>query len=204
MNMHRVLDGIHCWSVFNEIKQLDFNGHHLAAGGEVLLIDPPPLTDAQATQIEALGTPTKIVLTNKDHRRAAPEAKARFGAEVWVPALDADLLDCPFDATYGDGDTFCGGALRALHLPGLKSPGETALHWPERRLAFLGDALLGKPPGALCLLPPAKIPDVEAAKAGLRRLLSLDLETILVGDCASILEDAAAALRAFFEASPTR
>ena len=42
--------------------------------------------------------------------------------------------------------------LTVVAAPG-KSPGEVALHWPERRLIVVGDACVGNPPGELSLLP---------------------------------------------------
>ncbi|MFO1200937.1 MAG: hypothetical protein U1E86_28635 [Burkholderiaceae bacterium] len=45
-----------------------------------------------------------------------------------------------------------------------KSPGEIALHWPERRILFVGDAVIGNPPGR-CLLLREKVMDDPGACA---------------------------------------
>jgi glyoxylase-like metal-dependent hydrolase (beta-lactamase superfamily II) len=76
-----------------------------------------------------------------------------------------------------------------------KSPGEIALHWPERRLLILGDACVGKTPGALSLLSPKVIDDLPALQASIRRISQLDVDAVLVGDGASILNGGSAALR---------
>ncbi len=86
-------------------------------------------------------------------------------------------------------------------MPG-KSPGEIALHWPERRLLVVGDAVVGSPPGKLSTLREKVIDDVGLLRTSLRALLPLDLDTILTGDGAPILRDAGAALRALVATFP--
>ena len=194
--MKQLLDGVYTWSVWNEAKQLDFNGHYLLTDEGACIIDPPPLSEADAEQVAQLGRPVTIIITNRNHVRDAQTLHQAFGCQLAVPALDATDITCPFDATYEDAQAF--GPLTAVLLPDQKSPGESALYWRERRLLVLGDALLGKPPGKLSLLPAEKYADVGKAHAGLRRLLDLDVDTLLVGDGTSILTGGHEALRAFF------
>jgi hypothetical protein len=52
---------------------------------------------------------------------------------------------------------------------------------------IVGDALIGRPPGSVCLLPAEKYIDVQKAKNGLRRLLKYNFDSLLVGDGTSIL-----------------
>jgi glyoxylase-like metal-dependent hydrolase (beta-lactamase superfamily II) len=83
-------------------------------------------------------------------------------------------------------------------VPG-KSPGEIALHWPERRLLVVGDALIGNPPGRLSLLPDKVMDDPAQLRRSVRALTTLDLDVILVGDGAPVLADASARLRELVE-----
>lgn len=189
--MKQLLDGVWTWSVFDEARQVDFNGYWVDTGSARALIDPVPFDEAA---IARLGPPIEVILTNKDHRRAAALARGRFGAAIVAHALDRPLVDIPIDREFEDGAVLA-GALRAIHLPGQKSPGETALHWAARRVLFLGDALWGKPAGALTMLPAAKYKDVGAARAGLQRLATLDVDAILMGDGAPILTGGADVLR---------
>jgi glyoxylase-like metal-dependent hydrolase (beta-lactamase superfamily II) len=76
-----------------------------------------------------------------------------------------------------------------------KSPGEVALHWPERRILFVGDACVGKPPGECALLPDAVIDDKRALIESLRRLGMLEFDALLVGDGAPVLEAGRSALK---------
>ncbi|MCC7381145.1 MAG: hypothetical protein IT384_04910 [Deltaproteobacteria bacterium] len=196
--MRALLPGVHAWAHFSEEKQLDFNGLYLQLPGGTVLVDPPALPARDLAQIEALGRPSLILLTNKDHRRAAPEARARFGAPIAIHRRDAPLVDCSIDRTFED-DELLAGALEVISIPNGKSPGESALYWHERRVLILGDALIGRPAGALSLLPPEKYASVEKARQGLERLRSLAVDAVLVGDGVSILERGAERLAAFFE-----
>lgn len=180
--MRNVLSGIHSWSVFNEARGIDFNGFFVQAPAGNVLIDPPTLRPEDEEEIERLGLPGAILLTNKDHVRMARECRDRFGAQIGISALDAPLIEFRPDFTFKDGDALPGSFV-AVHVPGNKSPGETALLHPEGGgTLILGDALIGKPSGDLTLLPPEKYADPARARAGLRRLLEYPFRSILIGD----------------------
>lgn len=192
--MKQLLPGVWTWSVFDEPRQVDFNGYYVDTGTARALIDPVPWTPEVEEAIERLGRPTDVIITNKDHRRAAASARERFGAAIVVHELDRPLLDIAADRAVSEGDVVA-GALRVVHLPDQKSPGEMALLWAARRVLLLGDALWGKPAGRLTMLPPAKYRDPAAARAGLLRLGALDVDAVLVGDGAPILSAAGEVLR---------
>lgn len=194
--MQHLSEDVYSWSVFSEEKQLDFNGLYLACAAGPVVIDPPPPSDADVQEMERLGPPRHIVLTNADHRRAAPEVRDRFGASLWIHAGDAPLVDCPVDATFTDGDVLA-EALQILHVPNGKTPGESAVYWGARKILILGDAIIGRPAGGLGMLPPQKFADPDAAFAGLQRLGALDVDALLLGDGASILTGGGEVLRAF-------
>jgi glyoxylase-like metal-dependent hydrolase (beta-lactamase superfamily II) len=193
--MNELLPGAWSWSIFDEARQVDFNGHLLLTGAAPVLVDPVPMSPEVEAAVERLGPPVEVLVTNRDHRRAAARARERWGARVLVPALDRPLMDLEADGALEDGALVAGGALRVVHLPDQKSPGEVALYWAARRLLVLGDALWGKPAGRLTMLPDAKYADPRAARAGLQRLAALDVEVLLVGDGAPILAGAGRVLR---------
>ncbi len=82
-----------------------------------------------------------------------------------------------------------------IHLRDQKSPGESALFIQQGKgVLIVGDALVGAPAGGLRLLAAEKYADYSKAKEGLRRLLKYNFDAILVGDGASIMTDAKAAV----------
>jgi glyoxylase-like metal-dependent hydrolase (beta-lactamase superfamily II) len=195
-----VVDDVWRWSVWNEPRKLWFNGHLLRIGDAAILIDPVPAGEELAEAIEDAGARCGqwlCVVTNSDHRRAAAEARARFGAQVLVARGDADrteLVELAPDDTLGDGDELAG--LRAIHLRDVKTPGEIALYWAARKLLVVGDAAIGRPSGALSMLAPSKFADHAAARASVAALAGLGPEIVLVGDGDDVLTGGAAALAA--------
>ena len=113
----------------------------------------------------------------------------RTGARIAAHHADADLFDQPPDRRLDDGEEIVPG-LRVVHLAHGKSPGEIALYWPALKLVLAGDLVVGAPLGRITLLPDAKLADPPQAALGLRKLLQLDFDALLMGDGHSVLHDA--------------
>ncbi|ULA61002.1 MAG: hypothetical protein LZF60_280038 [Nitrospira sp.] len=185
--MKQLLPGIWQWSWFSDEKQLDFNGLFLTVGEHKIVIDPPPLTSEASTLIRRQGALDYIIVTNRDHLREAAAYQAEFRCQLQVPEADASQMDVKPTKTYKDGELLPGG-IWAIQLKDQKSPGESALYIQQGKgVLIVGDALIGKPAGALSLLPSERYGDVAKAKEGLRRLLKYNFDSILVGDGASII-----------------
>lgn len=188
--MKPLLPGIWQWSWFSEEKQLDFNGLFLTVGEHKILVDPPPMTAEASTFIRRQGQLDYIIVTNRDHAREAGACQSDFRCQLQVPDADAPQMDLKPSKTFKDGELLPGG-LWVIHLQDQKSPGESALFLQQGKgVLIVGDALIGKPPGALSLLSPEKYADAAKAKAGLRRLLKYQFDAVLVGDGTSILTGA--------------
>ena len=192
-----VVDDVFRWSVWNEPRKLWFSGHLLRVGEVLIAVDPVEMSEEVAEAIEAIGRPSLCVITNRDHERAGAQVRERFGARVLVPAADAAAMGLPGEAI-ANGDELVPG-LTVVAVADGKSAGELALHWAARRLLVLGDAAVGRPAGALSMLPADKFSDVAAARAGVAELARLEVEIILVGDGEDLLSGGAAALRALGE-----
>jgi hypothetical protein len=187
--MKQLLPNIWSWSWFSEEKQLDFNGHFLHVGEHRVLVDPPPMTADDLSFVRRRGM-DYILLTNRDHERETERYRRELGCRVMVPEGDAPQMTVKADKTYQDGELLPGG-IWAVHIKDQKSPGECALYVQQGQGTILvGDALIGKPPGSLCLLPAEKYADIGKAREGLRRLLKYNFNALLVGDGAPILADA--------------
>lgn len=185
--MKQILPGMWQWSSFSEEKQLDFNGLFLMVGEHKILIDPPPMTAEAGTFIRRNGPVDYIIVTNRDHVREAATYQAEYRCQLQVPDADAAQMDVTPTKTFKDGELLPGG-IWVIHLRDQKSPGESALFIQQGRgVLIVGDALIGKPAGAVSMLAAEKYADVTKAKEGLRRLLKYQFESLLVGDGTSIL-----------------
>ncbi len=185
--MRQLFPGIWQWSWFSQEKQLDFNGLLLAVGEHRILVDPPPMATDDLEQVKRGGPIDYIIVTNRDHEREAVAYQAEFKCQLYVPEADAPQMPLKPTKTFRDGELLPGG-IWVVHLRDQKSPGECALFIPQGKgILIVGDALIGKPPGSLSMLPADKYVDVAKAKEGLRRLLRYNFDAILVGDGASIL-----------------
>ncbi|MCY3737656.1 MAG: cupin domain-containing protein [Gemmatimonadaceae bacterium] len=186
--MKQVYPDMYCWSVFNEDRQIDFNGHLWVREEGNVLFDPVPMIESDLAQLERLGGAAWIVLTNRDHEREAGAFRERTGARVIAPEADAGTLGVSVDRAVGEGEILPG--LRAVPLEHGKSPGEIALYWPEREVILAGDLVVGAPVGRLSLLADEKLDDAPAAALECRKLLALEFDAILVGDGHSLVTGA--------------
>ncbi len=198
--MREILPSVWTWSVFNEERGMHFNGWYVRRGDEAVVVDPPPADERVWETIRREGKPAAVLLTNRDHRRASDTFRRRLGTPIWIHEADWELLDIRADRTFREGEPLLCG-LRAIRVPYSKTPGETALFWEgPPRAWIIGDAVLGKPPGQLSLLPAEKFPQPHRVRDGLRVLLEEDFEALLLGDGEPILENARVVLEAFLRA----
>ena len=183
----KIFPNIYQWSEFSDEKKLNFNGYYLSNNGESVIIDPPVLLDDGLQSLKSLiqinsDSPLKaVLLTNVHHDRITQELKKNFEIPVYIHEKDAIGLDFQADHKFIDGDKlFCG--LRVIHLENQKSPGESAFYLEDQKSIFIGDALIGKFPGKLNMLPPEKFADINKAKNSLQVLKNFDFDNILLGD----------------------
>jgi glyoxylase-like metal-dependent hydrolase (beta-lactamase superfamily II) len=191
----KVLPGIWKWSVFSEEKGLNFNGHLLIHGDELVLIDPPELDEDGLQDLHILierhpdAVPRAILLTNAHHDRYSFELAEQLSIPVCIHSKDAELLPFSPAKTFLNGDSlFCD--LKVVSFENQKTPGESAFLLEESDVLFVGDALISKTQGRVQLLPDDKYENVELAKKGLRVLKDLKFETLLLGDGEAILAGA--------------
>lgn len=191
--MREIVPGVFTWPWFSERFRYDFNGYFVRDPAGNLAINPVEQPAEVRSALVAEGV-ALIVLTNRNHFRDAAALAQATGARVRVHPADAGFVrdkGVPVDGELGAGDRV--GPFTVVTAPG-KSPGEVALHWPERRLLVVGDACVGPLPGVLGLLPDAVIDDKPRLQASLRALSALDFDTLLLADGHPILDGAHAAL----------
>ncbi len=200
-SMRDVVSDILTWPWFSEPHGYNFNGHLVRDPGGNICIDPVEPTEDDMNALVREGV-TRIVLTNRNHSRAANRVRARTGARTAIHADDADHARS--QGTELDDRLEVGAKVGPLELVDAsgKSPGEVALLWPDRGILIVGDAIIGNPPGQCGLLPERVMDDPARLRNNLRKLLDLDFDILLVGDGESLLRDAKARLKELVETFP--
>ena len=196
--MREIVSDILTWAWFSEPHGYDFNGHLIRHPGGNICIDPVEPNEGDIDAIAQEGV-AQILLTNRNHSRAANRVRARTGARTLIHTDDADHArsqETELDGTLRVGDTV--GPLQVVGAAG-KSPGEVALLWPDRGILIVGDAIIGNPPGQCGLLPERVMDDPVRLRKSLRKILDLDFDILLVGDGESILGNAKARLKELVE-----
>ena len=199
--MREILAGIYSWSWFSEPHGYNFNGHFILHTGGNLCIDPVEPTDGDLDELARHGV-AHILVTNRNHSRAANKIRARTGGRTAIHAADAPHArseGAELDDELNLGDKV--GPFVVLGAPG-KSAGEVVLHWPERKILLVGDAVVGHPPGRCKLLPDKVVDDPARLRESVRGLLSIDFDTLLVGDGEPILQSAKERLRELVDTFP--
>lgn len=201
--MRELVSGVFTWSRLSEPHGYDFNGHLILHPGGNVCVDPvlPEPDELDALRRHGVGD---IVLTNRNHVRAANAVREATGARCSIHAEDAAYARAQgavIDAELHAGARL--GPLVAVAVPG-KSPGEIALHWRERALLIVGDALIGNPPGHCTLLREKVMDDPPRLRASVETLLALEFDTLLVGDGVPILTGAHERVAELVATFPTR
>jgi glyoxylase-like metal-dependent hydrolase (beta-lactamase superfamily II) len=187
--MREIVPDVLTWSRPSERHGYDFNGHLLRHPEGNLCIDPVEPSEAVLDQLAVIGA-TRVLLTNRNHTRAANLFRARLGARAAIHPKDTDYArgqGAEIDDAIEVGERI--GPLQVMGVPG-KSPGEVALFWQERKLLIVGDAMIGNPPGRCGLLPEKVMDDPVQLKQSIEDLLVFDFDTLLMGDGVSILSGA--------------
>ena len=193
--MREIIPGIYTWSHLSRYGY-NFNGYAFMSRDGLVVIDPPIMEEEEMNELEKLGRPAHILLTNKDHERMAYELRDRFKAPIYINEEDSRYLKSSPDHTFRSGDILPGN-LKAINIPDNKSPGETALLPQDKPIVFVGDAVIGWPAGEFSLLPAGAYKHPRKAKESIKRLLNYDYDAVLVGDGESVLKNGKEAINRF-------
>jgi glyoxylase-like metal-dependent hydrolase (beta-lactamase superfamily II) len=196
--MREILPGIFTWGSTYVDRPWDLSGYAIRFAGFTVLVDPPEPQEGEWSGFDAIKPIAKIVLTNRDHVRGAELFRTSYSAFLVAGADErSQFAPIAIDEVIYEGDLIA-GALRVIHLPG-KSPGEIGLYFDpayhavsrERGgIMLLGDAIIGNPPGALGLIPEAKLDDPSKLKRSLRKLLDYEFDVLLLCDGQPVLSGA--------------
>jgi glyoxylase-like metal-dependent hydrolase (beta-lactamase superfamily II) len=196
------LPGVFSWSWFSEPHGYDFNGTLFLSAEGNLCVDPVDPTDEDLDRLAQEGV-AQILITNRNHTRAANRVRERTGARVAIHPADgayARVQGTAIDAELAVGERV--GPFTVVGVPG-KSPGEIALHDPARRMLVVGDAVIGNPPGRLSLLRERAMDEPARLRASVRSLLELDFDALMLGDGVPIREGGRQRLRELVASFPS-
>ena len=192
--METILGDVLTWSWFSEPHGYNFNSILLRDPRGNICVDPVEPNDQVLGELVRLGV-SRILITNRNHVRAANKIRERTGARAYIHPDDAAYAKgqgAVLDGELREGEKI--GALEVIGVSG-KSPGEVALLWPDRNALIVGDAVIGNPPGQLSLLRERVMDDPARLRRSVEQLLALDFDTILVGDGVSVIGGAKQRLR---------
>ena len=111
----------------------------------------------------------RILITNRNHTRAANRMRERTGARIAIHPADAQHArgeGVEIDDMLELGQLL--GPFQVLEAVG-KSPGEISLYAASRRLLVVGDAVIGNPSGQCSLLPEKVMDDPAMLRASVSR-----------------------------------
>jgi uncharacterized cupin superfamily protein len=141
------------------------NAYLFVAESGNVLVDPLPCDDATAERIARLGGVARVVVLTQGRESAARLLAQRFGAAVIDRA---------------EHQAEIGADLSVIRLRDQRAPHEFALHLAASQTVVVGDALAGAPAGAISMRPGEQYADVRKAALGLRRLLRVNAERLLL------------------------
>ena len=124
--MKEIVSDILTWAWFSEPHGYNFNGHLIRLGAGNLCIDPVQPGDDDLSEIAKLGV-ARILLTNRNHSRAANTIRGRTGARTVIHTADAAHArnqGAEIDGEMSAGEKRGGGNPMGLRLaPCPRTPG---------------------------------------------------------------------------------
>jgi len=174
-----IVPGVATWSRWQADRAMFFNAWFVAGEGGNFVVDPLEPDGDDLAFVDERGL-AAVVVTNRDHERAAALFAERYGAPVIASLPDAKEMSVAVGRTVAHGEEIHGW--RVIGLDGFKTAGEFALFHAASRSAITGDALWGVPAGAVRLMPDEKLANPARAALSVRALLAVNVRHLLVGD----------------------
>jgi hypothetical protein len=160
------------WSGMHAQWGVQFDSYALQTPDGVVIVDPIQPPPSVIKQIEQLGEPIAIVLTNANHDRDADWFRKRYAIQIYAHEKAPTDCDAKIDVLIVDNEKLP-GQLVAVHLPGA-GIGEIALHSKlDGGTLVIGDILLNPAGKGISLLPDDYLEDQKLALKSLTRLHDL-------------------------------
>ncbi len=196
--LRELIHGIVFHSVFDPRWGLNFNHYLLKSREGLVWIDPLTVEACLLEEVERIGNPEHVILTQPASAPLASEVRKRYGARIYVHQKDADLLDQSPDETYSKDDVLPGN-MRPVVIPLGKGNRDVALHIGRGRgIVYLGGTAVGWPTGELSLVPEESYDPPAEPRDSLKVLMKYDFDHLALRIGEPLLVDARGALARFF------
>ncbi len=189
-SLETIGEGLLRLAIHDERIDHQSNGYAVIEGGVITVIDPLPVAPGLLERHGRIGA---IIIACPSHQRAAFSLRAVSGATIHAPAGSRGL-DGQVDHSFNDGDLLPGG-LQAVHAPGPLGPHYALRLERPPGFLFVADLLLNDARSGVRFLDAAHLPDPDAARRSVRRLLDLPFERLAFGHGDPILEGGRDAMR---------
>ena len=188
------------WHTYDPAVKAEVYSTCLATVAGIYLIDPIALQEQALDGLIGSSRVAGIVVTNSNHRRAAPQFAQRFPVPIF-----AHRETFPDDkpsrlTTIADGEQISEG-LCVIAIEGA-APGEIVLHYADKGGTLLvGDAMINFEPPGFSFLPAKYCSNQKQMRRSLQKLLDYKAERILFAHGTPILSSATERLRALLESN---
>lgn len=167
------------------------------------LIDPLALSDEDAGALEAIRTPTHILLSCEYHLRNAEAYRERWGCRLLANARERHWYDVELDDTFEEGQRLW-DRIDLMYVPNVIFQ-ETAFLVEEEKVLIVGDLFAGGRQDAgienedLELGGPLYVSDLGKARQTLRKLLTWEFETLCFAHGTPVRQQPYRKLKAYLE-----
>ncbi len=171
---HRLL----VWQAYDPSAKVDLVSSALFTDRGTVVIDPVPLNDISLAQLHDAGPIAGVIVTNRNHVRAAADFSARFSIPIFAHP-DSYPEEKPPQFTPLRQSTKVFDALEVFEISGAV-PGEVALYTAADGGTFIiGDALINFEPSGFTFLPRKYCANEKQMRQSLRQLLAKPSERML-------------------------
>jgi len=118
IKLNKITSSLFGWATFHTQWKVDFNSYALKTTKGVVFVDPTMPAPAVMKQLEALGAPLAIVLTNAHHDRDADAFRKHCDVQIYAHEKAHSDCDTKLDVQAVDGEKLPGG-LKTIFLPGV-------------------------------------------------------------------------------------
>jgi glyoxylase-like metal-dependent hydrolase (beta-lactamase superfamily II) len=196
--LNKITSSLFGWASFQTQWKIDFNSYALKTAAGVVFIDPTMPAPAVLKQLEALGDPLAIVLTNAHHDRDADAFRKQYDVQIYAHEKAPSDCDTKVDVLVVNGETLPGG-LKTIFLPGVTTSEMALFTKAGGGVLLIGDALLNTPGKGLQLLPDQFIEDKKQARVSLQHLLEYNFKIATFAHGDPIVKDAKKAIARFLK-----